>query len=173
MISGDPHIVGQVATVCLEGTIAGAGSPSFWTVDNTIVNTTDITNLTNPGNSDAVNWVEPLCDACVCLGRYTQVPQIAHMISTDLETTNFSALLVTMFTQNVNTESRVCHGFRNRFLAILTLRNVLNSSGGPLDIDVTLTSSLGRTRTSNVDIKTSKLLHNSCSVLSGCEIGQR
>lgn len=128
-IPSDPAIVGTPHNLCLEG-ISGGVSSANWTLDGTSVVAIDISNLTNPGNSNVTNFVPPLCDMCSCFQKYRSVGGI----EAELKRAGIAAFVVSMYSlagvAMVSERSRLCYGVRNRFLSVLLIESVARSEGG-------------------------------------------
>ena len=157
-----PAIIGRGFTVCLEGSMGGTNGTNFFTVQDREVHAVDITNRTNPGNTDVIDFVSPICDSCSCVQKYTNIPEIANMLSTDLEETGFASFIVTMFvkrgTDRGNSDARLCYGLRNRFVVFLMVREILSEDQEPLSFGITLTSALPYRVTRTFDLPTSELM---------------
>ncbi len=173
MLPDSEAIIGRGTAICLEGSIGGTNGENFWTVGDSTVSATDITNLTNPGNSNEVlNFTDPICDTCSCYQKYSRIPAVASMLSGDLQETGFASFIVTMFvignTDSVNINNRLCYGLQNRFIAVLMVKEVTRGSQGPLNIAITVTSAYPFRLTRNFNLNACKRTSVCPSLSVGC-----
>ena len=142
-IPSTPAIIGTSHDLCLEGTSGGV-SKAIWTLDSTRVVAIDISDLTNPGNSNIMNPTSPLCDVCSCYQRYLSVGDIGERVEAELDRAGIAAFVVAMYQLDgvamVNEKSRLCYGLRNRYLSVLLVRSVVRSEGGQTGFSFTVTS---------------------------------
>ena len=153
-----PAVIGKNASICIQGNMGDTNGDNFWTVGTDVIAATDITNLTNPGNSDVLNPIPPLCSRCSCASEYLKTEAINSTFREDLERTGYAAFVVTMFL-NVETEQfivqgRMCYGVRNFFMMYLEVEEVVSVE--PLHVSVTVTSAESQTSSREITWITSK-----------------
>ena len=162
-------IIGTRDTVCVIGDSAGTNGSTFWTVDGKTVNAIDVSNLTNPGNSDAVNYTKPICDICNCHGNYFNEDAVRSVVDQQLERNNYAAFIVYLFIANTTIDlgfrGRLCYGIPNRFLSVLVIKEVDGTDRG-VGVDFTITSVRGRSETRHFSGSIGQCLHyfHSCFI---------
>lgn len=156
-------IIGTRYTVCVVGDVAGSNGTTFWTVDGVIVNAIDVSDQTNPGNSDAVNYASPICEMCSCNGTYLNEGAIQNLVDQELEQSNFAAFIVHMFvmdgTVGFNFRGRLCYGVPNKFLSVLVMK--VTGRERKVNVGFTVVSAMNKSNTGRYNGTIGECLHDS------------